>query len=317
LIKVQHSSGKSGIERIVNLIFTHVKISLSIIQNHKTVDTLFFFISDTNFLPIIIAKMLGKKIILIMGGNVSYEIITSGDPIQKPLIYLRKINLLLANNIILYSENLITAWGLERYSKKIVIAHRHFINLHEFALINPIKERNAIIGFIGRLSEEKGIINFVSCLPALVEKGYIIWICGSGHLNKQIELFIKENNLAERVILKGWIPHNRLPQCLNELKLLVVPSYSEGLPNIILESMACGTPVLATSVGAIPSLINSGDNGLIMENNSADCIEKNIIQALNFNDLEKIASNGRSFIEENFTFEKVVLHWKKILQDVS
>ncbi|HQE50035.1 MAG TPA: glycosyltransferase family 4 protein, partial [Fervidobacterium sp.] len=82
---------------------------------------------------------------------------------------------------------------------------------------------------------------------------------------------------------------------------------------IMLEAMACGTPVLATPVGAIPDVIIDGETGFIMENNSPECIAENVIRALNSPDLERIAGNGRRFVEENFTFEKVVENWKRVL----
>ena len=100
-------------------------------------------------------------------------------------------------------------------------------------------------------------------------------------------------------------------------RLLVLPSYTEGLPNIMLEAMACGTPVLATPVGAIPDVIIDGKTGFIMENNSPECIAENVVRALNSPDLERIAEDGRRFVEENFSFEKTVENWKRILQDTS
>ncbi|MDI6867848.1 MAG: glycosyltransferase family 4 protein [Methanoculleus sp.] len=98
--------------------------------------------------------------------------------------------------------------------------------------------------------------------------------------------------------------------------LLVLPSYTEGLPNIMLEAMACGTPVLATPVGAIPDVIIDGKTGFIMENNSPECIADNVVRALEHPDLEQIAEAGRRFVEENFSFEKTVENWKEILQNI-
>jgi len=120
--------------------------------------------------------------------------------------------------------------------------------------------------------------------------------------------------MREVVQIVDWTPHKNLIDILNTLKLLVLPSYTEGLPNVILEAMACGTPVLATPVGAIPDIIKDGETGFIMEDNSPECIAKNIVRALNHPDLEKIAENGRRLVEQEFTFEKAVKRWKKILE---
>jgi glycosyltransferase involved in cell wall biosynthesis len=80
--------------------------------------------------------------------------------------------------------------------------------------------------------------------------------------------------------------------------------------------MACGTPVLATPVGAIPDVIIDGKTGFIMENNSPECIAENVRRALDSPDLERIADAGRRFVEENFTFERVVERWKEVLKEV-
>jgi glycosyltransferase involved in cell wall biosynthesis len=143
-----------------------------------------------------------------------------------------------------------------------------------------------------------------------------VLIGGDGELKESIEASLQEQGVTARVELPGWISHDDLPSYLNQLRLLVLPSYTEGLPNIMLEAMACGTPVLATPVGAIPDVIIDGKTGFIMENNSPECIAENVIRALNSPDLERIAEDGRRFVEENFTFEKTVENWKEILQSI-
>jgi glycosyltransferase involved in cell wall biosynthesis len=135
-------------------------------------------------------------------------------------------------------------------------------------------------------------------------------------LKELIKASLQEEDLTARIDLPGWISHDDLPTYLNQLRLLVLPSYTEGLPNIMLEAMACGTPVLATPVGAIPDVIIDGKTGFIMENNSPECIAENVTRALNSPDLERIAENGRRFVEENFSFEKTVENWKGILQNI-
>jgi glycosyltransferase involved in cell wall biosynthesis len=80
--------------------------------------------------------------------------------------------------------------------------------------------------------------------------------------------------------------------------------------------MACGTPVLATPVGAIPDVIKDRETGFIMECNSPECITQNVIGALMSPDREKIAENGRRFIEKNYTFERTLEKWRKIVDEI-
>ena len=67
--------------------------------------------------------------------------------------------------------------------------------------------------------------------------------------------------------------------------------------------MACGTPVLATSVGGAPDLIKDEETGFIMEGNSPECIAKNVIRALEHPNLERIVENARALVEREFTYE--------------
>ncbi|MDR9817357.1 MAG: glycosyltransferase family 4 protein [Candidatus Methanoculleus thermohydrogenotrophicum] len=187
-----------------------------------------------------------------------------------------------------------------------------YLHRHHPCLTAPL------IGYIGRLSGEKGVQHFAQALPAILsdQQALRVLIGGDGQLKETIEASLQEQGVTARVDLPGWISHDDLPRYLNQLRLLVLPSYTEGLPNIMLEAMACGTPVLATPVGAIPDVIIDGKTGFIMENNSPECIAENVIRALSSPDLEQIAEDGRRFVEENFTFERVVERWKEVLGEI-
>ena len=107
-------------------------------------------------------------------------------------------------------------------------------------------------------------------------------IGGSGPLFDEVKTYLKDAGISEFVDLLGWIHHDELPKYLCSLRLLIIPSFTEGLPNIMLEAMASGTPVLATPVGAIPDIIIDKKTGFIMENNSPPCIAKNVKRVFSF-----------------------------------
>ena len=212
----------------------------------------------------------------------------------------------------------ISEWNLGRYRHKILIAHRHYLDFETFTVTTPLPDRPALVGYIGRLSGEKGVQHFVQALPAILSdrQDLRVLIGGDGQLKETIEATLQEQGVSASVELPGWISHDDLPRYLNQLRLLVLLFYTEGLPNIMLEAMACGTPVLATPVGAVPDVIVDGVTGFIMENNSLECIAENVNRALNSPDLERIAEDGRRFVEEHFTFERVVARWKEVLEEV-
>lgn len=316
---IQHVSGKNAISRILRYILLELRISSKILNEKQNINTWIFFKgSEGLFFPVLLAKVLGKKIVVMIVGSLEVEGEMKGDVFFKPIIWFKIINCIMANNIIVYSKNLIHYWHMERYSHKILVAHRHFLDFDNFKVTTPFSDRPLQIGYLGRMSEEKGILNLIQALPIIINnhQDLSVFIGGDGPLKEGIELSLQDKKLSDRVHLSGWIPHEDLPNYLNQLRLLILPSYTEGLPNIMLESMACGSPVLATSVGAVPDVIIDGETGFILGNNSSKSIAENVNRALNHPELERIADRGRYFIEENFTFEKTVVIWSKILDDL-
>jgi glycosyltransferase involved in cell wall biosynthesis len=105
----------------------------------------------------------------------------------------------------------------------------------------------------------------------------------------------------------------KLTDYLNGLKKVLLHSHTTKLPNLIIEAMACDTPILATPLGAIPGMIEDGKTGFIMENNSPACIAENIIRALGYPNLDEIVKSSRRLVKEGFTYEAAVKKYKKIL----
>ena len=316
---VEHKGGTNAFRKIMNHLIFQVRVSYKLARLAKNVDFWIFFLGGESFLlPMLTAKLFNKKVVLVLGGYLEKEVECQRNIfLCKPPILSKKINCDLADKLVLYSERLIYYWNLEKYRNKLLIAQRHFIDFNKFKTEKQLNERTNLVGYIGSLTELKGILNILKAIPELVGgKEIRFLIGGDGPLQAQVEEYLNRENLNDKVNFVGWIPHDELPKYLNELKLLVLPSYSEGLPNILLEAMTCGTPVLATPVGAIPDIITDGVTGLILEDNSSACIAENVIRALEHPDLERIVKNARVLVEREFTYEAAVERYRKILEGI-
>jgi glycosyltransferase involved in cell wall biosynthesis len=327
IIKIKADLKKeSMLTRSIKFILIQLKCSNILIKVSKNIDIVIFF-GATTILPMLLAKFLKKKIIVILGGSawkttdqVYRERLFGIGGLVFPFILrsLERIGLTISDRIVVYSESVIKFLGLERYKDKILIISNIYLDANKYKITKNLKERRNLIGFISRLNEGKGIMNFVNAIPLILKERNDLefLIGGDGALFDEIEQKLKNNGTYNKVKLTGWIPHDELPDKLNELKLLVFPSYSEGLPNIVSESMTCGTPVLATPVGGVPDLIRDRKTGFIMEDNSPEGITKNVIMALNHPNLDNIVKNARRLIEERYTYEAAVEKYGEMLNNL-
>ena len=316
--EIQHKKTTNIFARILRYVLLEIRISLVLAKISKKIDLYIFFMEGDALLPVLTTKLLRKKNIRALPSFMSKETAKSHKgkgTLLMALIKLQNIAYFLSNKIILYSPNLIKEWGLEKYRNKISIAHEHFLDFDKFKIKKKFDERENLVGYIGRLSEEKGVLNFAKAIPKVLEKENKIkfLVGGDGQLRDKIEEYLDVASLNDKVKLTGWIPDEEFSTYLNELKLFVLPSYTEGLPHTILEAMACGTPVLATPVGAIPDVIKDGETGFIMENNSPECIAENIVRALAHPNINEITKNARALIEEKYNYQAAVDGYRIIL----
>ncbi|MCC6019040.1 MAG: glycosyltransferase [Candidatus Verstraetearchaeota archaeon] len=223
----------------------------------------------------------------------------------------------LFDRIILESPSVKDFYNLDKFSKKLLYAHLFIPSI--FTLTNPFNKRDIDLAFMGVLSKEKGIIEFLKSCNILKNKNVairvVIW--GDGVLKDQVEQYINKNNLSAIVQLKNFVDSHEVPKMLNKIKLLVIPSYSEGLPNMLLEAMACGTPVLATPVGGIPDVVKEGETGFLLKSNNPEHIAERVIELLNKPELlEKVSISSHNYIKKSFSYEKTLENWQKILSKI-
>ena len=160
-----------------------------------------------------------------------------------------------------------------------------------------------ILGAVGRLSEEKGFGHLISAVGRLVSDGQNVGllIAGEGHLKGTLEQQIRQANLQDHVRLVGFLNDPR--QLYRAIDVFVLSSLREGLPNVVLEAMASQRAVVTTNVNGIPRLVTNGQNGIVVETDSADELYTGIQTVLCSEDLRNtIAGAGRRTVEERFCF---------------
>jgi glycosyltransferase involved in cell wall biosynthesis len=170
------------------------------------------------------------------------------------------------------------------------------------------------------MSKEKGIIDLIHAIPLAVEQESDLkfMIVGAGPLTDWVR--DQCNRLrTERGITITWMEWIDLPDKIdyyNGLKLFVLPTYNDAFPTTILEAMACGTPVLATPVGAIPDVIADEDTGFFLESNAPESIAQRITMIVNYKGLEKVSDNAESLVRQKFARTAATERYDMMLKKV-
>lgn len=146
------------------------------------------------------------------------------------------------------------------------------VNLEKFKP-KPTNTESPYIVFIGNLKHDKGVIELLNAFILIHQKfpNLQLKYIGNGNMAAKLQDIINEHKLNEKVKLEGVKAHDELPDIIAQAKLLTLPSYNEGVPNVVLEAMACATPVVVTRVGGIPEVVTE-KTGVIATEISADAI---------------------------------------------
>jgi glycosyltransferase involved in cell wall biosynthesis len=309
------SSSANVFSYIFSIIKHQLRISKEIIhifQHNPIKGVLFCFGADLLIVPILISKLYGKKVIIRADG--------------KPSIYVKimKLNKLklyffeglentihrICDCIVLEHEYMFYYFNYNKYKYKIECIPL-YVELDQFKKTVSFSNRSYDIGFIGRLSKEKGIVEFVSAINDLPDE-IKCTIIGDGELKQKVL-----NEIPRSTQYRSWIIHSEIPQYLNDIKILIIPSYKEGLPNVMLEAMACGTVVLGTKVGAMAKIIDRDRKGFSLESNDPSIIKKLILELLKNPDLERIGEKSIEYIEDTYSYDNSVRRYENLFEKLN
>lgn len=151
---------------------------------------------------------------------------------------------------------------------------------------------------IGRLTEQKGHVLLLQAAHQLLKEGksFKLIFVGDGELRPQIENLIELFDLQNHVEITGWASGAEVRSHLIQSRALVLPSFAEGLPVVIMEALALGRPVISTYVAGIPELVESGINGWLVSPGSVDALAIAMRLALN-SSVQELAKMGKIGVE--------------------
>lgn len=207
---------------------------------------------------------------------------------------------------------ILAQWGIDPdlYKKKDVETLRDELQL----------ESSCVIGFVGRLIQEKGILTLVQSLKNIKQHNWKLLLVGDGNLKPSIQLEVQKAGIDNRVIYAGSVKVRDVPEYINCMDILVLPSIStplwkEQFGHVLIEAMACEVPVVASTCGEIPNVV--ADAGFIFPEGDADQLSKYLNKLILDQELRrKLGNLGRKRVLQKYTHRAIAQELKKIYTEL-
>jgi glycosyltransferase involved in cell wall biosynthesis len=178
-------------------------------------------------------------------------------------------------------------------------------------------EGSIVVGVVARLDLQKGFEYLLRAARELCKMfpGLKIVIAGEGPDRSAIEEMIEQYGLQSSVVLAGQ--QSNMPAVYAAMDIFVLPSLNEGLPMTVLEAMAASKPVIATRVGAIPSVIRDGENGLLVVPKDTEGLRNAVASLLNDPARRRrLGDQAHAWVSQNYTSEAMALKYREMYEEV-
>lgn len=268
---------------------------IDIIHTHEFRSNLFGFLA---------AKLTRKPIVTTAHGWIQ------NSPMKKRIVKLDKFLLRFFDKIIAVSEaikKLLLDAGVPEHKITVIpnaLRTEKYANNKQnqgFRKEVGVDEEKILVANIGRLSPEKGQLEFLLAAVDFIPKFpniHIIFV-GIGPEEEKLKKFVADNNLSANVMFAGY--RTDMVNIYNDIDLVVQSSYTEGMPNVVLEALLCQTPVIATDVGGTNEIIEHGYNGILIPDNKPSTLTQAIADFMeNTTRHNEMARTGRKTIIDKF-----------------
>lgn len=185
-----------------------------------------------------------------------------------------------------------------------------FINVQP---TQPPSQRCDIV-YAGVLVPRKGVDVLLEAFSRLAQHNPQphLWLIGqvnNPQYAAQLHAQVEHLRLADRVTFVEHLPQPELAAHIARGRVFVLPTYSEGLPKVVIEAMLCGTPVIASAVDGIPEIIEQGVTGWLVPPGDADALTATLQNVFDHADVDRMGAQGRQFAQAYFSPEAYIRHY--------
>jgi glycosyltransferase involved in cell wall biosynthesis len=199
--------------------------------------------------------------------------------------------------------------------EKIVTIHSGVdVGLFGAGNVDPVEKRRSlgidskasVVGTVGWLLPIKGSMHLLRAMDRVWRKSpdTVLVFVGKGDLEIALKEEARKMGVARRVMFLGW--REDVHEIMPVLDVFVLPSLNEGMGRVLVEAMAAGRPIVATSVGGIPDLVRDGENGFLVEPGDTEGLAQKISRLLDQKDMRKAMGERGRLIAHEFSVERMV-----------
>lgn len=176
-------------------------------------------------------------------------------------------------------------------------------------------DRKCHLLYMGVLISAKGVADLIQSLNHLhVTRPDVeleLEVCGVGSEEEKLKQYVCEHSLEKMVRFNGWVSGEKKAEMFRNANLLVLPSYTEGLPMAVLEAMSYGMPIISTQVGDLAEIVKDGENGYLIQPGDIEALSEHILLMTDKQRWENFSVMSRKIAEEKFSID---LFYLKLLE---
>ncbi len=302
-------------------VFYAIKNTVVKLHKEKPIDIIYarFFAPD-GYAALELSNMLGVPAVAVGAGDD-----VNVDPHFNRFIYRDFVRVANGLDGVLASGGKAAA-SIKAVSGRKVLAVHGVVDTSEFA---PVQDKGLVRKelnfepdkfvalYVGSYKVVKGVFELIDVVGRIVEQvpHFRLKVCGYGRQEESMRAAIEQKGLTKVIDMVGLVDPTQMPKWMQAADMLVLPSYEEGMPNAVMEAMACGLPVVASAVGGLPQETGDCEGTILIEPKSTDELFEAMMRVIQDDQLRiRMQEASRQRAEERFSVQRnarIVLDYLK------